>query len=555
MKKIEINKNQKKILKGVLFVFLFSLLIGRTLFSKSLFRTDDLELHGARLGNYYLALKQGQFPPYWAPNLYYGFGYPVFVFFYHFPYLSAVVFYSLGLSIEASLNVVLFLFLLIGGLGVFTFSYLKNKKIFLAIVSSAVYQTAPYMLLNLFVRGAIGEISFLSFLPWVFVLIKTRDKADNLWHFVFSILIFSALILSHPPSLMIFTPVILGWLLIDGYLKELKNWKKNKSAIFFLISAIISLSITAFSWSPFLLERQYVVADDHHIVKNFTNRFLPIKHLIFSKWGYGGADFNNPSDPFPATLGFSILIILFLSLKEKLKKNKELYFWLIVFFVSIFLMLPISKGVWNFSKVLPFLQYPWRIFGISVFAGVMLFNYLKIEKKIILFILMIISFHHAIFYAKPLSYIQNTNHDWLEYHGTSTSDNEFRTKWFDEFKNIGVTEKVLIEGESTRGGINELFWTGSKMIYEIESTRSAEVVQKTMYFPGWEVSINNQKIDIDYQNEKYPGRIIFSVNEGKNLVEAKFTNNTFSRKLGIYLFILGSGLFGVILLLIIRNKK
>lgn len=40
--------------------------------------THDGENHLARFANYKLALKEGQFPPRWAPNLMNHSGYPVF---------------------------------------------------------------------------------------------------------------------------------------------------------------------------------------------------------------------------------------------------------------------------------------------------------------------------------------------------------------------------------------------------------------------------------------------------------------------------------------------
>jgi len=529
------------VLKAVLFVLFFSLVISRTLFTNQLFRSDDLELHGARLANYYLAAKQGQIPPYWAPNLNYGFGYPVFIFGYHLPYMVSTVFYALGANIELSLNITIILFIAFGGLGVFSFSYLKNKNIFLAIVSSMVYQTTPYMLTNIFVRGAIGEILFLSFLPWVFVLVKTRDKANYLWHMILSVFIFSGLVLSHPALLMIFSLIIIGWLYLDGFFKELFSLKKNNKAISFLLSAILALFLTAWFWLPFLLERQFIDIAGHSITQNFSKRYLPIKQLFFSKWGYGGADFSKEIDPFPATNGLAILFIIVFSIKKlfvsrkKLNKYKKLIFWLIIFFTSIFLMLPISESFWHFSKVLPFLQYPWRLFSVTTFSGIMILNHFKINR-FFLVILITISLHHLFFYTKPLSYISNSNNDWLEYFGTSTSANELKPIWFDEHENIGITEKVYLEKEAN---LEIISWSGSRMIYKINTNEDLRVLQKTMYFPGWEVLVNGEKAEIDYENEKYSGRIVFDIKTGDNLIESRFTNNTLPRKIGIYLTVIG----------------
>ena len=60
----------------ILGIFSLILIILWPLFSNPGFPyTHDGQNHLARLSNYYLALKQGQFPPRWAPNLDAGLGY------------------------------------------------------------------------------------------------------------------------------------------------------------------------------------------------------------------------------------------------------------------------------------------------------------------------------------------------------------------------------------------------------------------------------------------------------------------------------------------------
>ncbi|MBT6920878.1 MAG: hypothetical protein HN981_00575, partial [Candidatus Pacebacteria bacterium] len=349
---------------------------------------------------------------------------------------------------------------------------------------------------------------------------------------------------------------------------ELKNWKKNNYAIKFLFNGFLSLGITAFYWLPFIFEKKYIVIDGHNIINNFSNRFLPVKQLLFSRWGHGGADISIPNDVFPATLGLSILVILFYSLiklikflkkENSIKKYKDVIFWLVVFFLSVFLMLPISKKVWNFSKVLPYLQYPWRLLWVSTFSGIMILNSWKKINKFILYIILVIVLHHSIFYTNPVGYISNSNHDWLEYFGTSTSDNELKAKWFDEHKNIGITEKIVLNPPSSNQKIDISSWNGSEMVYEIETDSSTNVLQKTMYFPGWEAVVDGEKVDINYMNEEFPGRINFSLEKGKHNIKVNFTNNTPARKTGLYLTLVSIITYIVVILFslfkTIKNNK
>ena len=54
--------------------------------------THDGENHLARIANYAVALRQGQFPPRWAPSFWAGYGYPVFNFNYPLLNIAAVPF-------------------------------------------------------------------------------------------------------------------------------------------------------------------------------------------------------------------------------------------------------------------------------------------------------------------------------------------------------------------------------------------------------------------------------------------------------------------------------
>jgi hypothetical protein len=44
------------------------------------------------------------------------------------------------------------------------------------------------------------------------------------------------------------------------------------------------------------------------------------------------------------------------------------------------------------------------------------------------------------------------------------------------------------------------------------------VVENTMYYPGWEVSLDGKSVPINYLNKIYPGRIVYEASAGKHLV-------------------------------------
>src|SRR5258708_2749738 len=64
----------------ILLIFFLSLFITRIYFHSGFPYTHDGENHLARFANYALAIREIQFPPRFAPNLFNHYGYPVFNF-------------------------------------------------------------------------------------------------------------------------------------------------------------------------------------------------------------------------------------------------------------------------------------------------------------------------------------------------------------------------------------------------------------------------------------------------------------------------------------------
>ena len=164
-----------------LLLIFISLILLRNLFVSGFPDTHDGHNHVARLANLWLTLRAGQFPPRFAPNLDHGFGYPVFNFNYYLPLLLAVIFklFKVVSNFEASLKAAFISFYIIGGWGIYTWlsKYLKKP---LAILAAIVYLTTPCQLVNIFVRGNIGEVAALGILPWTFwALDKIKSKIDN----------------------------------------------------------------------------------------------------------------------------------------------------------------------------------------------------------------------------------------------------------------------------------------------------------------------------------------------------------------------------------------
>src|SRR5262249_11054700 len=118
-----------------------------------------------------VSLRQGILYPRWLPELVVGFGYPVFSFYGPTTYYLAEGLHLLGLGFYQAFMLAFALMALVGGYGM----YLLAGDVlgeagwpWSALLAAVAYLYAPYLLVNIFIRGAIGEVGAQALLPWIF---------------------------------------------------------------------------------------------------------------------------------------------------------------------------------------------------------------------------------------------------------------------------------------------------------------------------------------------------------------------------------------------------
>lgn len=556
-----------------LLVVLVSLLISRTLFSQNLAVTHDLEIHAARTANYYLALKQGQIPPRWAANLNYGFGYPVYTFSYHYPYLVSALLFGVTNSIEVSLNLFMIGSITFGGLSMYLLAWLKlgekyKHRASQSFVVAFAYLTAPYILLNVFVRGAVGEIGFWSLLPVVMIFFLLRQFSSRWWYLLFFPLVMVAWLLSHQVLALLSLPVLGLWQLVEaGGIK--KFWHSNGQVWVSLI--FVSLLMVLFSWLPMAAEKKFVALGyDNYQPHSYAEQFPPTSWLVYSPWEYSGLVDRSEDGRFTRMIGFGYLLVAigglwwFFKYQKSLKNQKSMAFWLLVFWATLFLMLPSSLFIWKIFPPLQYVQHPWRLIGWCVVAGTMIWlEWLADNKKTVLvrlvnFLVLVVGCWGIIFWAKPVATFHKPVEQWLEYHLTGDSYSELTPIGFDRGENLAFPEKLyFLDGNDNLSRLEpiNLVWTGNLISYNFETTQSGRVIQKTANFPGWKAFLNDQPINIDEDVASWSGRITYWVSEGNNKVAVLFDDKKTSREIANRLSLLGLGLWLVISGVLILRKR
>jgi len=139
--------------------------------------SDDI--HIAWLFELHKTLMMGQIPPRFVADLSFGFGYPLFNFVFPLPFYLAEIFHLSGFSLVDSIKALFFITIPISGY----FMYLLMRQFTnkdLSLVAAVLYIYTPYRSVDLYVRGAVGEIVSFMFLPLILLSVIKVSKSGNL---------------------------------------------------------------------------------------------------------------------------------------------------------------------------------------------------------------------------------------------------------------------------------------------------------------------------------------------------------------------------------------
>ncbi|MEK7616944.1 MAG: 6-pyruvoyl-tetrahydropterin synthase-related protein [Patescibacteria group bacterium] len=386
----------------VFLILVFSIPAVWALFVPGFYGASD-EVHIAWLNQMDKVLKLGQIPARFVPDLSFGFGYPLFNFVFPLPFYIAEIFHLFfGFSFVDSIKALFFITIPLSGI----FMYLLLRefvKANLSFLGALLYIYTPYRAVDLYVRGAIGEVLSFIFLPLVILSITKLNQQRNFKWVGIGALALASLVLSHNITAYMFIPFVLLYLLLQFLKESYKGVFFRKSVLMIFLSLLMS----AFFWLPAITESNLVKYDT---IFKFYDHFPAIRQLLTPYWGYG-ASVPGEGDGMSFFLGYSSLLVLifasgllFLKWKGISKDKKVLFIWVCSgIFLAIFFTNHRSTFVWNSLPLMPYFQFPWRFLILTTFfipLLVIIFDKSKFEK-IILIILLAFVVYPTMSYFKP----------------------------------------------------------------------------------------------------------------------------------------------------------
>ena len=495
------------------------------------------EPHIANLFEMIRAIDSGQFPPRWAPDMSFGFGYPLFSFYYPLPYYIGYLFFKLFGSLILSIKLLFLLSVLLSALFMFKWLRLFTGR-FESLVGALVYIYTPYRAVDLYVRGALGELFAFIYFPAISYFTYLLLKTGKVKYVGFLALTISFLILSHNLAPIFFIPWIIFFaLLLCRFSLSFTNIYK------LFVSVLLALSASSYFWLPAFIEKSNLVSQTPF---NYRDHFPFIKQLIFPSWGYG-ASHPGIYDDLSFQIGIVNLILISVTTLTLLMSKKNRFLKIFILFSLagfMFLMNIRSSFVWNILPLADYIQFPWRLLLFTTFLSSSLLMFINAKTKIVktfLVILGMFSISQSFFYFKPSEYFNPTDDYYLkrflpnisvsgkseilssEYLNYS-EDYLLLPMWVDRRANFLPDEKFT----SNTVTINEIKELNSvKYLMKISGEEEGSISFNNYYYPGWKIFVDGQEKDIGI--DKPYGNISFRILKGEKEVMALWSETNFRK--------------------------
>lgn len=452
---------------------------------KGFIKTDDADWMVIRFSSFYEELRNGQLPPRILGRLNHEYGYPVGNFLYPGFMYIATPFKVLGLSFVDSIKAVLILFLLSSSF----FMYFWLTSFFSKLSSAAgalYYLYVPYHMFDVYIRGSVGELMGLAFLPLLFFLIERKK-----W--IAASFVYGIILLSHNIFALLVTPCIAFYIaLFHGYKK--------------MLVLLGGLFLTSFFWIPALYDLQYTVFSQTKI----------------SSWEEYNISLFSRNNQLLGMIGFFIGVFAILFLFNR--RNKKLLFFSFLYLGGIFFAMNISSFVWKYSPLPLFVQFPWRFLIIASFAGAFIVSsavsyYKKITNLTICFIGIVLAISTVPYFQSivPVSYEDGY---YFTNESTTTTASEYMPRWV---KKIPDSRPINLVDADEVSIIMNVKKTNRLELSTSAQKESTITINKT-YFPGWKAFVNGKEISISFENDL--GVIQFKVPAGINNVIVSFTETS-----------------------------
>jgi hypothetical protein len=514
----------------------------------------DVPIHLYRTMEMVRCWQDGVYYPRWAPNLAFGYGYPLFDFAPPLPPFIAGLFHILGADFETAIKLLTVLCFLLYGLGMYLFAreILGAKP---ALLAAAAYVYTPFRFREALIYGGnYPQILAMALYPWILWAFYRVIVLDRPRYAIVGALAYACLIFSHNFHSFIFTPLLVAYIL---YLMVVtRKWARAGEVG---LTLVLGLGLSAFFWVPALYDMRWaMVQEEYYLIRtDFHQRFLSLRDLV--AWPVAlDASADNPY--FPFSLGPAILVLAAISLaalavdagyqvwrrwigtghsslrggraprwfagdsRADISVKWHLLFFAFVLATSVFIMLPASTPIWENAPFLPIGQFPWRVMGVANLslaflagASLCLWSDRGVISKALLALtvsLTIVILSVAVYFYPTKPFIEYDNPSLQDYFRFelstqtmgATAYGEYAPVWAKEIPTTSPLMPAYLAGQPVEK-LNREALPGSVQAQLMEHTVISDRYRftsdepftahlYTFYFPAWRAYLDGQPTEI-----------------------------------------------------------
>jgi hypothetical protein len=536
-----------------------------------------------------LQVGSGQIYPRWLEQSFASLGSPTLVFYPPMFLYATLPFAGLGWPVLDRLVGSTGVALLALAVGAYLYAQtLFAKERGWILLCTSLMLLSPYFLVNIHIRGAMGEMWAMVGICWSFWGLQVRLQGDESWRWIPVTLSIALIGFSHVPTLLLFACFWGSLPFILTLAVGRQSWQKTIDTFRYWSCCLygslgMGLGLACVFLLPAFLERTQVNL-------GYMQFALPQNRLLVpSLWplAFSTQEFDRTLIPiFGVTLISSLclgILLRFTQVKPRFLPQVYLLLWGAS--LPLLMTTPLAQALYTHVEIFERIQFSWRwlaiagvswpfLIGILVSQSGSLFSsrilrylcqgillvilsvvqgglYLQVERQVIVWPEKVAEINT--FFAKRPPFPEEVdlqakpyrNIDWgmLENsrrHPFMTDVSEYTPKWIPDPPHLPERTYKLVEWEKGSGEITHLVWKPGFRSFQVTSALPGSLRLRSYTWPGWAVYLNRYRIQIEAAAD---GRLRIPIKEGKTQVQIIY-QGTPAEQWGLAL----SGLSGLVLL-------
>lgn len=489
--------------------------------------------HPARIVELQTALLDGHFPVRWARNLGFGYGAPMFSFYAPLPYYLGA---ALAFVVTPILAVKLLFIITVIGSFIGIQHAVTTKHKYAGLLAAVAFTYMPYHALNIYVRGALGELFGMMFFIFTWVGIKELAKHKTSKHLVFTAASYAALVLSHNLSIIMGTP----FLVLHAVYQIWSAKRPRQLARSYISAILLGLGLASFFLVPMVVERSSIAISE--LVTgdgDYSKHFVFARQLWDSPWGRGGS-IEGIYDGISFEIGKLYLVLgigAIITLWKNGSTSQKKYGLILSLGLCTALLLTNSRShmLWEASSYLRFIQFPWRFlfyagFFLSLLIGTHTGWLTRRPLPVTLLSVSMMVWYLNYFKAAPDTpdYTYNTSRETITSQVSAT---------LPEYLPASLNHLVMGDKTEAPTPISSRFTDQVEIIqdkthyFEIRVTnwKEADIPIYIFQFPGWRFWIDDQLVlpEIDKKLPYY--RIPLPAGYDEHIIKGRLTETPIRR--------------------------